>query len=273
MDDNPDLPGAQHRVPWSHRPCFRPDIRGVREVRGGGAKRDRRSEGSTLSSSPTRPELAAAVKASLIAAFANGRPDSSPFRHWLVAGVFPEGMTRELIALPFACPDLGGVSGKREFHNDQRHYFDAGNNSRFRVCAAVAEAFQSAEVATAIETVTGADLAGTYVRLEHAQDTDGFWLQPHTDLGVKRFTMLIYLSNSPEQADLGTDIFSDPQTWAARSPFTDNTALVFVPGANTWHGLTRRPIAGVRRTIIMNYVTDEWRAREQLAYPTSPVRA
>ena len=133
--------------------------------------------------------------------------------------------------------------------------------------------FQSPEVVRVIERATGADLAGAFVRLEYAQDTDGFWLEPHTDLGVKRFTMLIYLSESPHQADLGTDIFRDPATWAARPPFTDNTALVFVPGSDTWHGLTRRPIEGVRRSVIMNYVSDEWRAREQLAYPTTPVRA
>ena len=44
------------------------------------------------------------------------------------------------------------------------------------------------------------------MRLEYAQDTDGFWLEPHTDLGVKLFTMLIYLPDSGEQNDLGTDI-------------------------------------------------------------------
>jgi hypothetical protein len=226
-----------------------------------------------LSPSTTRPDLSAAVKASLTAAFARARADASPFRHWLLREVFPEGMTRELSKLPFRCPYLNGVSGKRELHNDQRHYFDVANNARFDACAAVADAFQSVEVVHAIEAATGADLSGVYVRLEYAQDTDGFWLEPHTDLGVKRFTMLIYISESADQADLGTDIFSDPQTWAARPPFADNTALVFVPGSNTWHGLTPRPIEGVRRSIIMNYVTDEWRAREQLAYPATPVRA
>jgi hypothetical protein len=227
----------------------------------------------TLSPRRTRQELTAAVNASLTAAFAAAEADPSPFRHWLVSNVFPEGVTRDLRRLPFPCPDLHGVSGKRELHNDQRHYFDAGNNARFDVCAAVADAFQSPEVVQAIEAATGADLAGAFVRLEYALDTDGFWLEPHTDLGVKRFTMLIYLSESPDQADLGTDIFRDPQTWAARPPFADNTALVFVPGSDTWHGLTRRPIAGVRRSVIMNYVTDEWRARDQLAYPETPVRA
>lgn len=218
-------------------------------------------------------DLAGAVRASLIAAFARARPDDAPFRHWTVRDVFPPGMTSDLRRLPFSAPDLGGVSGKRELHNDQRHYFDAANNARFEACAAVANAFQSRAVTSAIERATGADLADSYVRLEYAQDTEGFWLQPHTDLGVKRFTMLIYLADGAGQENLGTDIYADPDRWAKRSPFVDNTALVFVPGANTWHGLEPRPIAGLRRSVIMNYVTDEWRERGQLAYPDTPVRA
>ena len=110
--------------------------------------------------------------------------------------------------------------------------------------------------------------------MEYAQDVDGFWLAPHTDLGVKRFTMLIYLNDSADdQLGLGTDLFCDDETWARQTPFDDNSALIFVPGANTWHGLRKRPIVGVRRSVIMNYVTDDWRAREQLAFPDAPVQA
>jgi hypothetical protein len=220
-----------------------------------------------------RDDLTRAVQASLAAAFAAARSDEAPYRHWTVFPVFPVGLTERLQRLPFSPPDLHGVSGKRELHNDQRHYFDATNNARFGECAAVADAFQSPEVVSLIEAATGANLSETYVRLEYAQDTDGFWLEPHTDLGVKRFTMLIYLADLHDQRDLGTDIYADPQTWAKRSPFIDNSALVFVPGLDTWHGVARRPIEGIRRSVIMNYVTDEWRARAQLAYPTIPVRA
>ncbi len=213
------------------------------------------------------------MQASLHAAFAAARADDRPYRHWDVAKVLPEGMSATLRALPFAPPRLGGVSGKRELHNDQRHYFDARNMARFEACAAVAEAFQSPSVATAIAELTGADLQDTFVRLEYAQDTEGFWLEPHTDLGVKRFTMLIYLADGEGQADLGTDIYAAPDQWAKRSAFIDNSALVFVPGDNTWHGLSPRPIPGIRRSLIMNYVTREWRARDQLAYPDTPVLA
>ena len=58
----------------------------------------------------------------------------------------------------------------------------------------MAQAFQDKRVTSHIEQVFDTDLAGTYLRMEFAQDIDGFWLEPHSDLGVKVFTMLLYLS-------------------------------------------------------------------------------
>ena len=224
------------------------------------------------SASPATDGLTAEICRSLVASIQAAERLDSPFRHWLAREVFPLGLSKALLRLPFAPVELGGLSGKRELHNDQRHYFAGEVNAAHFQCRAVADAFQSRSVVAAIERATDADLAGTYVRLEYAQDCDGFWLQPHTDLGVKRFTMLIYLADDAGQAELGTDIYADSRTWAKRTPFIDNSALVFVPSDNTWHGLERRPIPGVRRSVIMNYVTDAWRERGQLAYPDSPVR-
>jgi hypothetical protein len=226
-----------------------------------------------VTKSPSLADLTAAVTAQLVASLAARRRFDHPYRHWMVADVFPAAVAAALRALPFPKVHLHGVSGKRELHNDERHDFDAANNARFAECAAVSAASQSPPVVAAIEANTGADLSRSFVRLEYAQDADGFWLEPHTDLGVKRFTMLIYLADGAGQDDLGTDIYADHETWSKRTAFTDNTALIFVPGDNTWHGLARRPIGGVRKSVIMNYVTADWRARDQLAYPTTPVRA
>ncbi len=118
----------------------------------------------------------------------------------------------------------------------------------------------------------GAPLDQTYLRLEYAQDIDGFWLQPHTDLGVKKFTCLIYLSQGPGHELLGTDIYASPEEHVGASPFIRNSAMIFVPGSNTWHGFEKRPIQGVRRSVILNYVTPEWRAREQLSFPDRLIR-
>jgi hypothetical protein len=47
--------------------------------------------------------------------------------------------------------------------------------------------------------------------------------------------------------------------------------MVFVPSDITYHGFEARKIEGVRKSVIINYVTNEWRAREQLAFPDSPI--
>lgn len=195
-----------------------------------------------------------------------------PYRHFLLEHVLPEDIACALAELPFAPPILNGISGKRELHNDQRSYFDAVGVKRFPIMRGVAEAFQSSDLVKTIADAFDADLEDTFLRLEYAQDIDGFWLQPHTDLGVKRFTCLIYLSEGPGHEALGTDIYETPEKHFGVSPFVRGAAMVFVPGDNTWHGFEKRPIEGVRRSVILNYVTHDWRAREQLSYPDHPVR-
>ena len=132
----------------------------------------------------------------------------------------------------------------------------------------VADAFQAPAVTSAVHDVCGAPIDRTFLRIEYALDTEGFWLEPHTDIGVKKFTCFIYLVGAD---DLGTDIYADAQTLSHRLPFIPNTALAFLPGMSTWHGFAPRPIRGVRRSLIINYVGQEWRAREQLAFPDMPV--
>ena len=200
-----------------------------------------------------------------------GERDDQPYRHWNLSACVPEDVLDDMLALPFDAPSLDGVSGKRELHNNTRKYFDIDNRKAFPVCEAVAQAFQDKRVTSAIEKAFGTPLNGTYLRIEYAQDIDGFWLEPHTDLGVKSFTMLLYMSKDPSHHDLGTDIYDADKKHVGRSPFAPNAALVFVPGSNTYHGFDRRPIHGVRTSLIINYVTNEWRAREQLAFPETPI--
>ena len=197
----------------------------------------------------------------------------APYEHWIVRGVFPKRVYDELKDMPFPAADLAGVSGTREAHNADRVYFAADNLNTFANARATVEAFQDPDIVAYFADMFGAPLEGTYVRVEYAQDIDGFWLKPHTDIGVKMFTMLIYMSDDPRHADLGTDIYADENTNVGRSPFEPNAAMIFVPSKNTWHGFERRPIHGVRRSIIVNYVTNDWRAREQLAFPQTPVSA
>ena len=201
----------------------------------------------------------------------NGEHSDQPYPHWVLRACFPTDTIEDILDLPFPAPSLEGVSGKRELHNKTRRYFDAENREAFPVCEAVAEAFQDKRITDLIEKAFRTDLTGTYLRIEFAQDTDGFWLEPHTDLGVKSFTMLLYLSTDESHEGLGTDIYDADKNHIGRSPFASNAAMIFVPGSDTYHGFERRPIKGVRKSLIINFVTDEWRAREQLAFPESPI--
>jgi hypothetical protein len=212
-----------------------------------------------------------AVVSTLLESIETARQSEWPYRSWFVQRCLPSPAVGELLALPFEAPSLQGVSGKRELHNATRKYFDAENQARFPVCAAFCTAFQDRRVTDRISNRFGARLRGSYLRVEYAQDIDGFWLEPHTDLGVKTFTMLLYLSTEPQHEGLGTDIYDAAKSPVGRSPFASNSAFVFVPSSITYHGFERRPIEGVRKSIIINYVTEEWRAREQLAFPTSPI--
>jgi hypothetical protein len=109
------------------------------------------------------------------------------------------------------------------------------------------------------------------LRIEYCQDCAGFWLSPHTDIGVKKFTMQIYLSQEPGSREWGTDLLNEQKTLVRRAPSTFNAGMIFIPGSNTWHAFAKRPIQGVRKSILVNYVGPEWRARHELCFPDQPV--
>jgi hypothetical protein len=212
------------------------------------------------------------MKDGLIRSFLSARRYEIPYRHLILSRVFGPAAVTALAGLQIPAPESNRVSGTRELLTGNRQYFDQANIARHPVCGVVAETFQSPDLVGLIGEITGTMLDGCYLRIEYAQDTDGFWLKPHTDLGVKKLTMLCYLADLEGQDDLGTDLFESADTWTKRSIFAPDTALVFVPSDDTWHGFSARPINGVRKSVIINYVTDAWRAREQLAYPETPVR-
>jgi hypothetical protein len=216
------------------------------------------------------PIVRTQIEEAIMASLARAGTIDQPYPNWRLEALFPEAVARALAALPFAPTELAGVSGRRELHNDDRRYFAAEVLDQYPVTRAVADAFQSPRVVAAFARKTGARLDGTYLRIEYGLDVDGFWLEPHTDLGVKALTLLVQLPENGQEG-LGTDLYSGPGAWVERAAFAWNGALLFVPSGVTWHGFEPRPIAGLRRSVIVNYVTDEWRAREQLAFPSEAV--
>ena len=196
-----------------------------------------------------------------------------PFRHWELTEILPPETGVALAALPFAVPEGGRIDGRRELINAQRSFFGVDVRAASAVCDEMAQAWQSPDIVGLIQARCGIELTGTYLRMEYCQDTDGFWLEPHTDIGAKLFTMLVYLSTDPDAADWGTDLLDrePPHALVGRSSGAYDTGLIFIPGTDTWHGFARRRIGGIRRTLIVNYVRPEWRARHELAFPDRPI--
>lgn len=204
-------------------------------------------------------------------ALAAARRDDIPFLHWLAADVLPPALYRDLRDLDLGPPPPAEWAGRRETHNARRLFFGAEARQRFAVVDDLARAFQDAGTVAVIAERTGTSLSGTSLRIEYCLDTDGFWLEPHTDIGVKKFTMLIYLSDCPGSEAWGTDLLAPDGTLVSRPAAHANSAAIFIPSPISWHGFARRPIAGIRRTLIVNFVGPEWRARQELCFPGRPV--
>lgn len=225
------------------------------------------SSAATTQAVPTRDAPLGPVPQSFLTCLAAARHETKPFDFWLLTKPLPDEDVAGILALPFAPPQEAVFNGKRETNNSTRVYFTKENQAKFEVCRRVAQGFDHPHVRRTIEQTTGTDLTDAHLRIEYCQDTSGFWLEPHTDIFVKKFTMLVYLSDDPGLKLAGTDIHEGPPDfkYVTSAPYGRNLGVIFIPGKNTWHGVGHNPISGLRRSIIINFVTSAWRDKWELA--------
>ena len=191
-----------------------------------------------------------------------------PYDYWLLSDVLPGTMCDDIANLPFPPPEAPLFNGRREANNSKRVYFSAENQEKFPVCRDTVAIFSDPSIIALLEKTTQSQISKGHLRIEYCQDVDGFWLEPHLDIKVKLFTMLVYLSDDPKLFDAGTDVYdSSPEhKLVTTAPYEKNTGMIFIPGTNTWHGFSKRPIKGLRKSIIINYVAPEWINKAELAY-------
>jgi hypothetical protein len=208
------------------------------------------------------------VAESFLACLERSKHVTSPFDFWLLEKPLPDEDIAAIAALPFAPPPAPTFNGRRETNNTTRVYFTPENQEKFEVCRRIAAGFKDPRVKSAIERATKTSLADTHLRVEYCQDTEGFWLEPHTDIFVKKFTMLVYLSNDPRLKNAGTDVHGGPPDYPyiCSAPYGENLGVIFIPGPNTWHAVGKRPMGGaIRKHIIINFVASDWRDKYELA--------
>ncbi len=217
---------------------------------------------------PTTAEVAAQFRTALHGAERADRP----YRHWKLRDVFPRDLCTGILTLPIAPPLLGETDGTRASYNAARCFITPALRARFPTCEVLAAALQLPAVAAALAATLAVPVAGSFLRMEYIQDIDGAWLEPHRDIPEKLFSMVVYLFTGPDAANWGTDIYDAERRWVGRSAGTFDSAVIFVPGPDTWHGFEKRRINGVRRLMEINYVRPTWRDRDQLAAPESPIQ-
>lgn len=195
-----------------------------------------------------------------------------PYRHWNLVDVLPEELCLHIIGLPIAPLVIDDCKGVRDVDNSLRTFVTPSTQKAFEPFARLAQALQQPEVAALCAATCGFDAEGSFLRMEYIQDVDGAWLKPHHDVPEKLLSMVIYLCTGPDAADWGTDIYDNDRKWFARTSADFNTAAIFMPGENTWHGFEKRRIVGIRRLFEINYVHPSWRDKDQVCFPENPIR-
>ena len=195
-----------------------------------------------------------------------------PYRHWKLRNVFPIDLCTGILTMPIVPPNLGKTDGTRNSYNDTRCFITPSMRQRFPTWEALSQALQRPEVARLMAETCNIQVECGNLRMEYMQDIDGSWLEPHRDIPEKLFSMVIYLFTGPDAKDWGTDIYDADVKWVGRSDGEFNSGVIFVPGPATWHGFDPRPIIGIRRLMEINYVRHDWRDRNQLAFPDTPIR-
>jgi hypothetical protein len=198
--------------------------------------------------------------------------DDWPYRHWILKDIYPEALCAGILALPIDPPRLGKTDGTRGTYNSERCFFTPYMRKTYAACAALCDALQRPDVAKIVGETCDIDVEGAFLRMEYIQDVDGAWLEPHHDIPEKLFSMVIYLCLGPDAKGWGTDIYDSNKKLVGSSSAEFDSAVIFIPGENTWHGFEPRKIVGVRRLMEINYVRPSWRSREQLSFPDRPIK-
>ena len=211
----------------------------------------------------------------------NSTKHEIPFDHWEYSDALTEESIAEIIKADI--PDLSKLNltydgtraidgGGAEFREGIasggkaikfRCFVSKENAAQFPHLVKFINELQSKETHQTISKMIDRDLSNSYVRVEVICDREGFWLKPHCDIKEKLMSGLIFVNNTNESEDLGTDFYNEKLEKVKTLPYRNNYGYLFTSGPNTWHGMEKKKILKERRCLQVNYVTFEtdWRVK------------
>ena len=205
----------------------------------------------------------------------NSTKHEIPFDHWEYSDALTEESIEEIIKADI--PDLSKLNltydgtraidgGGAEFREGIasggkaikfRCFVSKENAVQFPHLVKFINELQSKETHQTISKMIDRDLSNSYVRVEVICDREGFWLKPHCDIKEKLMSGLIFVNNTNESEDLGTDFYNEKLEKVKTLPYRNNYGYLFTSGPNTWHGMEKKKILKERRCLQVNYVTFE----------------
>ncbi len=191
--------------------------------------------------------------------------ETQPFNHWVYNKVLPENIANDLSELPMIPPSLNKHRGKRDTYNSSRIFFNKENCEKYTLFHDIANVFNNPKIILQLSYICGRELSKGKLRIEYTLDTGDFWLEPHLDIKEKLLTFLIYLSKEPGSKEWGTTIYNSDLNIYKKVPYKLNLGFMFMAGKNTWHGVSKQNIKGIRKLLIINYVKKNWRNTDELA--------
>ena len=190
---------------------------------------------------------------------------STPFGHWVYDRVFSEAIAQELSVLPLQSPTIQQHKGKRDIYNSSRIFLNPENCHKYPVLRSVVDVFNDSRIISQLGGICGRDLTQGKLRIEYTLDSGDFWLEPHLDIKEKLLTFLVYLSKGGDSSQWGTALYNPDLSLYAKVPYKMNLGFMFMAGKDTWHGVPKQQIIGVRKSLIINYVSNEWQNLHELA--------
>ncbi|MDA9974392.1 hypothetical protein N9E71_00970 [Candidatus Pelagibacter sp.] len=204
-----------------------------------------------------------------------------PFDHWEYDDALSDGALKEITTADI--PDVtkhnldydgtraidGGTAEFREGIASGgeaikfRCFVTNENEKQFPNLVKFIKELQSKEVHETISKMIDRDLSNSYVRVEVICDREGFWLKPHCDIKEKLMSGLIFVNNSNESEELGTDFYNEKLEKVKTVPYKNNYGYMFTSGPNTWHGMEKKKIVKERRCLQVNYVSfpTDWKVK------------
>ena len=203
----------------------------------------------------------------------NSKKHNDPFKHWELNEPLSNDAINEIISADI--PDLNQLDleydgtraidgGAPEFREGItsggkaikfRCFITNENSKKFPALTRLINELQSKETYSKISSLINRDLSNSYVRVEEICDRKGFWLKPHCDIKEKLVSCLLFVNESNESENLGTDLYNEKLEKVKTVPYKNNYGYFFTSGPNTWHGMEKKEIVKERRCLQVNYVS------------------